>query len=225
MINGAYTEAWLRNFADRIAALAVQEVEWERSLAERMRDIWRDNAMHEKRHAERAKAQLATAKREELDETCKRALAGDSEAFSTLCARVLAIVERNAIHPATPSGETKCADVAGCDGKCCATPSPEAREESFENIARRYVPDNNGEQGCGDGLALLSLNDRVALIRAGAALGFTAPTDDGAEVVLMVEQEIDSCVRITPADAKRIVAMGLKGGMNALAQEAPDAAE
>jgi hypothetical protein len=128
MINGAYTEAWLRNFADRIAALAVQEVEWERSLAERMRDIWRDNAMHEKRHAERAKAQLATAKREELDETCKRALAGDSEAFSTLCARVLAIVERNAIHPATPSGETKCADVAGCDGKCCATPSPEARE-------------------------------------------------------------------------------------------------
>jgi hypothetical protein len=63
-------------------------------------------------------AQLATAKREGF-------VAG-SEWYHSPKMDVHA--EARSRYPATPSGETKCADVAGCDGKCCATPSPEARE-------------------------------------------------------------------------------------------------
>jgi len=88
--------AALRDFAHRIAALAVQEVE-------RERDIWHDNAMHEKRHAERARAQLATAKRE-----------GANEALSRICWEVPVprYVEdirkfRDREYPATPSPEAR----------------------------------------------------------------------------------------------------------------------
>ena len=43
-------------------------------------------------------------------------------------------------------------------------------EAMVENVARRYVPENNGGVGCGDAPNLLSLADRMALVRAGAAL-------------------------------------------------------
>jgi hypothetical protein len=46
------------------------------------------------------RAQLRVSKQEELDEICARAKAGDSKAFSTLCTRVLEIVERKTAPPA-----------------------------------------------------------------------------------------------------------------------------
>jgi hypothetical protein len=60
-------------FRQLLAEIAGFEAMWEQrekahdaALAEvtKERDIWHDNAMHEKRHAERAKIALATAKRE-----------------------------------------------------------------------------------------------------------------------------------------------------------------
>ena len=101
------------------------------------------------------RAQLATAKREAGEIAWQAFHSGAGWAADNRGATwddIAKEVYRR--YPATPSGETKCAGVAGCDGKCCATPSPEARE----------VP---------------------------------------RDVMLRVERE--SFVRITPADAKRIV--------------------
>lgn len=42
--------------------------------------------------------------------------------------------------------------------------------EEIENVARNYVPENNADGACGDALNLLSLDDRMALVRAGIAL-------------------------------------------------------
>lgn len=51
----------------------------------------------------------------------------------------------------------------------------EPTEEQIENVARNFVPENNAGAGCGDALNLLSLADRVALVRAGCALVGSAP--------------------------------------------------
>jgi len=112
-------KAWYRHFADRIAALAVQEVE-------RENDYWRTDAEEKSDRIASLTAQLTTANRSAAREAlAKLALHMQPDRMLTVN-QVLRWIDR--AYPAAPSGETKCADVAGCDGKCCATPSPEARE-------------------------------------------------------------------------------------------------
>jgi hypothetical protein len=67
------------------------------------------------------RAQLATAKREVRREYPHLTFCNSSR--SQPIGPDIGCVCWNKLHreyPATPSGETKCADVAGCDGKCCA---------------------------------------------------------------------------------------------------------
>jgi hypothetical protein len=163
MINGAYTEAWLRNFADRIAALAVQEVEWERDtfvalvekydrevatltveLAEvtKSRDYLRVEVINLRDTRDALRDQLATAKREGANSVIAylRSIGYASDGV------VMHDIDRYLLreYPATPSGESEndqcaCGDVAvrNWEGyafcaKCCATPSPEAREVQLD---------------------------------------------------------------------------------------------
>ncbi len=127
----------LTRFADRIAALAVQEVERERDRASTMSDQYRAKWADADSRNTALRAQLATAKRE--------AFVAGSEWYHSPKMDVHA--EARSRYPATPSGETKCADVAGCDGKCCATPSPEAREVPSEVRLTVYLQDDEVRGG------------------------------------------------------------------------------
>jgi len=177
-----------------VATLTAQLAE-----ARKERDFYRLDAERHAQFADSYRAQLSSDKREALvpcRECAGSGLVPATPSGAGKCPMPDDVCEQCGYRCATPSGASEndqcaCGDVAvrNWEGyafcaKCCATPSPEARE----------VPE------------VVDLKVEVFL--------------DGLDW----ESRFQG-VRITPADAKRIVAMGLQGGMNALAQEAPDAAE
>jgi hypothetical protein len=131
-------KAWYRHFADRIAALAVQEVERERNVLREYLNNGNNRRYELAGECESLRAQLATAKREGFVNGA--AWGAKNYLFSAKHQVVLANEQASREYPATPSGESEndqcaCGDVAvrNWEGyafcaKCCATPSPEARE-------------------------------------------------------------------------------------------------
>jgi histidinol dehydrogenase len=119
-------------FRQLLAEIAGFEWGWEQrekahdaQLAEARQSIAEEEARADAiaTHRDAYRAQLATAKREAFKSGMVYGInAGPDVTIGDMLDKV------DAQYPATPSGEAKCADVAGCDGKCCATPSPEARE-------------------------------------------------------------------------------------------------
>jgi hypothetical protein len=201
-------------FRQLLAEIAGFEAMWEQrekahdaQLAEARQSIAEEEARADAiaAHRDAYRAQLATAKRDGAREALKRL--ADMQFGSDAWSRNVIHEWRDAEYPAIPKGD----DCGWCErngghGACkCATPSGELCD---------------ADCGC--------KADRAPNEPCVCA----TPSPEAREVpafVLPVVQEVDAYVRITPADAKRIVAMGtevgdaeyVRGWRDAMSQDNP----